>query len=221
MDAEHNRLIANLIVTETVDDIQYKPLRVRVLVRERLSDWLPCIQPAAGKVRIWSPLSVGEQVTVFSPSGETGNGIVLRGLPSDATPSPSESPNEFLIAFPDGARVVYNHAIGALDATGLKTANVQGSVKATVDFHEAAFTGNVYVAGTLTVEKLLTYNGGMAGQGGAGGKTTIKGDITHDTGNLSSNGVVLHTRREQLAAHEFALTTARRVPAGEAFACER
>lgn len=29
------------------------------------------------------------------------------------------------------------------------------------------------------------------------------------------------TRREQLAAHEFAMTTARTVPAGEVFACER
>ncbi|AIU27201.1 hypothetical protein LV28_12295 [Pandoraea pnomenusa] len=191
MDAELNRLLANLISTGTVEEITFRPLRVRVLVRDRLTDWLPCMQPAAGRVRIWSPLSKGEQVTVFSPSGETGNGIVLRGLPSDLIPSPSENPDEFLIGFPDGARVVYNHATGALGATGVKTAHVQGSELATVDFPEAKFTGNVHVGGTLTVDKLLTYNGGMSGQGGQGGKTVIRGDITHEGGALSSNGVVL------------------------------
>ncbi len=193
MDADHNRLIATLIATGTVAEIMYRPLRVRVLIGQRLTDWLPCIQPAAGKVRIWSPLSKGEQVTVFAPSGETGNGIVLRGLPSDAIPSPSENPDEFVIDFPDGARVLYNHATGALSATGLKTANVQGSELATVDFPKSNFTGDVHVGGTLTVEKLLTYNGGMSGQGGKGGKTVIRGDVSHEGGKLSSNGVVLDT----------------------------
>ncbi|RRW94290.1 phage baseplate assembly protein V [Pandoraea apista] len=191
MDAEHNRLIANLIATGTVAEVAYKPLRVRVRIGERLTDWLACIQPAAGRVRIWSPLSKDEQVTVFSPSGETGNGIVLRGLPSDLIPSPSDNPNEFLIDFPDGARIVYNDATSALNATGMKTATVKGSELATVDFPKANFTGDVHVGGTLTVEKLLTYNGGMAGQGGEGGKTVIRGDITHEGGKLSSNGVVV------------------------------
>lgn len=191
MDAEHNRLIANLIATGTVAEVTYKPLRVRVQIGERRTDWLACIQPAAGRVRIWSPLSKGEQVTVFSPSGETGNGIVLRGLPSDLILSPSEDPNEFLIDFPDGGRIVYNDATSALNATGMKTATVKGSELATVDFPKANFTGDVHVAGTLTVEKLLTYNGGMSGQGGEGGKTVIQGDITHEGGKLSSNGVVV------------------------------
>ncbi|VVE71598.1 baseplate assembly protein [Pandoraea anapnoica] len=193
MDAEHNRLIANLIATGTVAEVAYKPLRVRVRIGERLTDWLACIQPAAGRVRIWSPLSKDEQVTVFSPSGETGNGIVLRGLPSDLILSPSDNPNEFLIDFPDGARIVYNDATSALNATGMKTATVKGSELATVDFPKANFTGDVHVGGTLTVEKLLTYNGGMSGQGGEGGKTVIQGDLTHQGGNLSSNNVVVHT----------------------------
>lgn len=191
MDAYHNRLIATLIATGTVAEITYRPLRVRVQIGHRVTDWLPCMQPAAGKVRIWSPLSMDEQVTVFAPSGDSGNGIVLRGLPSDAIPSPSDNPDEFMIDFPDGARIFYNHATGALSASGLKTANVEGSGSATVDFPKAKFTGDVHVGGTLTVEKLLTYNGGMSGQGGEGGKTVIKGDITHEDGKLSSNGVVV------------------------------
>ncbi|MDN4572676.1 phage baseplate assembly protein V [Pandoraea cepalis] len=192
MDAELNRLIANLIDTGVVIDVQYKPLRVRVDINGRETDWLTCLQPACGAVRIWAPLSKGEQVTVLSPSGELGNGLVLRGIPSDAFDSPSEDPNEFMIAFPDGARIVYNHATGTLDATGLTDANVQGSGKATVDLPDAEFTGNVLVKGTLTVDKLLTYNGGMSGQGGEDGKTVIRGAITHQDGDLSSNGVVLH-----------------------------
>lgn len=192
MDADHNRLIANLIDTGVVIDVAYKPLRVRVDINGRETDWLTCLQPAAGEVRIWAPLSKGEQVTVLSPSGELGSGLVLRGIPSDDIDSPSDDPNEFMIAFPDGARIVYNHATGKLGATGLADANVQGKGKATVDLPDAEFTGNVVVKGTLTVEKLLTYNGGMSGQGGKNGKTVVRGDITHQDGNLSSNGVVVH-----------------------------
>lgn len=192
MDADHNRLISNLIDTGVVIDVACKPLRVRVNINGRDTDWLTCLQPAAGEVRIWAPLSKGEQVTVLSPSGELGSGLVLRGIPSDAIDSPSEDPNEFMIAFPDGARMVYNHATGKLDATGITDATVQGDGMATVDFPDAEFTGNVVVKGTLTVHKLLTYNGGMSGQGGQDGTTVIRGDITHEDGDMKSNGVVLH-----------------------------
>lgn len=46
--------------------------------------------------------------------------------------------------------------------------------------------------GTLTTEGLLTYQDGLAGTGGGNG-TSISGDMTHSGGNLSSNGVTLHT----------------------------
>lgn len=46
--------------------------------------------------------------------------------------------------------------------------------------------------GTLTTQGLFTYRAGMAGTGGGAG-TSVTGPITHTEGNLSSNGIVLHT----------------------------
>lgn len=46
--------------------------------------------------------------------------------------------------------------------------------------------------GTLTTQGLFTYQAGMAGTGGGAG-TSISGPITHTGGNLSSNGIVVHT----------------------------
>lgn len=46
--------------------------------------------------------------------------------------------------------------------------------------------------GKTTSQGLLTYQAGMAGTGGGAG-TSISGPITHTSGDLSSNGIVLHT----------------------------
>lgn len=48
------------------------------------------------------------------------------------------------------------------------------------------------MTGKTTSQGLLTYQAGMAGAGGGAG-TSISGPITHTSGNLSSNGIVLHT----------------------------
>ncbi len=48
--------------------------------------------------------------------------------------------------------------------------------------------------GTFTTQGVFNYLNGMSGFGGSG-TTTINGNITHASGNLSSNGIVLHTHR--------------------------
>lgn len=53
-------------------------------------------------------------------------------------------------------------------------------------------TPNTLNTGTLTTEGLFTYQAGMTGSGGGAG-TSISGYMTHGGGNLSSNGVTLHT----------------------------
>lgn len=189
--AELNRRLANLIATGTVAQVRHNPPRCRVAIGKRTTEWLAWVEPCAGETSTWNPPAEGEQVVVLSPSGELAAGIVLRGLPSDAHPTPSNAPAEHVTRYPDGALIDYNHATGVLRATGLKTAIVQGSGRATVDFPKAQFTGDVHVKGALVVDKLLTYNGGMSGRPGSGGRTAITGDIAHSDGRLTSNGVVL------------------------------
>ncbi|MDN0075598.1 phage baseplate assembly protein V [Crenobacter sp. SG2303] len=201
--ADLSRRLESLIRLGTIADVQMKPLRVRVKSGQLTTDWLTCFCLRAGRVRRWSPPTKDEQCIVFSPSGETGAGIVLVGLPSDLIPPPSDSPDEDIIDYPDGARITYNHATSALSVTGIKTANVQADVKVTVDCPKTEFTGDVDILGKLTVngetllKALLSYMAGMSGKGGSG-KTVIEGNIEHRNGKLSSNGVVIdeHTHPE-------------------------
>ena len=77
-------------------------------------------------------------------------------------------------------------AIPRITASGIQTATIQAAVSITLD------TPLVHCTGELMVDDLLTYGNGIAGTGGEN-DNIITGDFTHTTGNLSSNGIVLHT----------------------------
>jgi len=193
MDIAHlSRLIENLIRVGTIAEVDHASSRCRVASGELQSEWLPWIERRAGATRTWEPPTVGEQVIVFSPSGEPAGGIVLTGIFCTAHPAPSASGSEHVIDYPDGARIAYNHASGALTASGIQTATIQAAVSVTLDTPETHMTGNVQVDGTLTVDDLLTYGNGIAGTGGVN-DNIISGDFSHAGGSLSSNGIVLHT----------------------------
>ena len=160
-----------------------------------LTDWLPWLTARAGKVRIWSPPSVGKQVVLFSQSSEVGAGVILPGLFSDAMPAPSSAAAVTCVTFPDGAL----HDSGALSATGIQTAIIQVSVKITADCPETETTGNLTVGGNLSVKGdstlqgkanvlvAFSYAAGMSGTGGeGGGATTITGPITQSGGAMST-----------------------------------
>jgi phage baseplate assembly protein V len=185
------RRLDNLVRFGTVHAVDHAAVRCRVATGGLVTGWLPWHTARAGETCTWDPPTVGEQVVVLSPSGNTDAGFVLYGFNSDTVAPPSHSADEHVTAYSDGARIAYNHAIGALTATGVKTATVQASVQAIVDTPETLITGNVRIRGTLNVEKLLTYESGMAGFGGKGGSTIISGPVTQRDGPLSSNGVVL------------------------------
>ena len=190
MSAEDQRKTANLIKQGNIAESDPAG-RVRVRIGNLLTDWLPYFVPFAGGVSVHRPPSVGENCLVLSPSGETANGLVLCGLMSDQFPQPSNSADETVIRFPDGASIRYNHASGSLDASGIKTITVQAAQSLLIDCPQSSFTG------ALTVDGLFTYQAGMAGSNGQGGSTTINGDIRHSGGTLSSNGVALdaHTHK--------------------------
>nr|DAK38748.1 MAG TPA: baseplate assembly protein V [Caudoviricetes sp.] len=190
MSAEDQRKTANLIKQGNIAESDPAG-RVRVRIGNLLTDWLPYFVPFAGGVSVHRPPSVGENCLVLSPSGETAAGLVLCGLMSDQFPQPSNSADETVIRFPDGASIRYNHAAGSLDASGIKTITVQAAQSLLIDCPQSSFTG------ALTVDGLFTYQAGMAGSNGQGGSTTINGDIRHGGGTLSSNGVVLDTHTHQ------------------------
>lgn len=177
--------LANLIRLGTVLAVDHGAERCRFKSGRLETDWLRWISPRAGGTKEWNPPTAGEQAILLSPSGGTENGAVLVGIFSDANPSPSHSPDEHVRTYPDGARIAYNHAIGALAVTGIKTALVEASEHVTVDCPSTTFTGDVHIMGNLTVDMqtlvkgLFTYLSGLAGEAGEGGKTVIKGPINH------------------------------------------
>ncbi|OHX10237.1 hypothetical protein BI347_20780 [Chromobacterium sphagni] len=204
--ADLSRRIESLIRLGTIAQVDHDAERVRVQSGDLTSHWLPWLAPRAGQTRDWNPPTEGEQVILLCPSGDPATAIVLLGLYSDQRPAPSHSPDEHLRVYPDGARILYNHAAGALSVSGIQTATVQAAVLVTVSCPETVITGNVTILGRLTVlgdviarakatvSGLFSYLAGMAGSGGAGGaSTTISGNINHSGGALSSNGVTLHS----------------------------
>lgn len=185
-NVELSRRLENLIRIGTVAAVDHGAALCRVESGGLVTDWLPWIAPRAGTTREWNPPTPGEQVMILSPSGEPGGGVVLTGVFSAAAPAPSQSPHEHLVIYRDGARICYDHAAGHLSATGIQTALIEASASITLN------TPLTHCTGRLDVDGLITYHDGLAGEGGAHGNA-IHGPITHSDGNLSSNGVVLHT----------------------------
>lgn len=185
--ADLARRVANMIRTGRVADVDHAAARVRVQSGDILTGWLPWQTRRAGNTRTWDPPTVGEQVMILSPSGEPAAGMVMPALYCQDHPAPDARASTHVIEFPDGARIAYDHAIHALDVTGVATARVVASVSVTLD---APYT---HITGKLEVDDLITYHSGMVGHGGGGNAVTISGDFVHDQGSLSSNGIVLHS----------------------------
>lgn len=190
--ASHNRLIANLLKQGNIAQADAARGLVRVQHGDLLTDWLPYFVPFAGGVSVHRVPSVGENCLVLAPSGEIANGLVLCGLASNQHPQPSTSPDETVIRFPDNAQFSYNHSSGSLKISGTKTIQIEASESIEFDTPKATFTGEVIV------QNLFTFLAGLAGSNSKGGAAaTITGDVNHTQGNLTSNGITLHTHTHQ------------------------
>jgi len=119
---------------------------------------------------------VGEQVLVLCLGGELDTGFVMPGIFSDDNPPPSASADALHWSFPDGAVIEYEPESGALTATGIQTATITAAVKILFDSPEVECTAHL---------KAKTFGFSDGG--------TMKGNVTHTGGDLSSNGKVLHT----------------------------
>lgn len=90
MQAEGARRQANAQLYGVVASVDYAAKRAVVEIEDGWNTApLPWLERRAGKSRTSSPPSIGEQVTVLSPGGETAAGLILLGVASDAF-SPSE-----------------------------------------------------------------------------------------------------------------------------------
>lgn len=175
----------------TVSAIDEKNCKVRVRVPDYdnlRTAWLTVGQPKTHKDKFYVLPDIGEQVAVLlDPRGETG--LVICSIFSSADMPPVSSVDKCHIRFADGAEIEYDRASHqATLSGGVQKVVVEVGVdillkagnKVTVDTPEAEFTGN------LTVNKKLTYKGGMSGSGGG----SIKGNLDVD-GNVEATGTIM------------------------------
>lgn len=197
--AEVFRALQNLIRVGTVSDADYGSARVRVAIGDLVTGWLPWMTSRAGDAVDWWAPSVGEQVIVLSPGGDLAQGFVLHSLYQASKKSAETDPKVRKVTYPDGTVIEYDATAKDLKVTTSGTINVISTgdinVKApsvTVDAANSHFTGNV------TVDKLLTFKGGLSGSnvnGTGGAAATIDGDVDVSNGDILVDGISskLHT----------------------------
>jgi len=168
------RLLRNLIRIGTISEVNLNDGLCRVDTGKNTTGWLHWLNARAGKTRSWNAPSVGEQVLILCLGGELDTGFVLPGIFSDDNPAPSASADALHWSFPDGAVIEYEPETGALNATGIQTATIKAAVKILFDTPEVECT-------TLLKTAQLEVTKGV----------TMKGNVTHSGGKLSSNGVVV------------------------------
>lgn len=103
--AETARQMGNLIQLGRVTALDAVAARVRVEIGGNVTGWIPWLTGAAGDDSRWSAPEPGEQVVVLAPSGDTAQGIVLRGVYSTAFPAPANTPEKTRLTFKGGAWV--------------------------------------------------------------------------------------------------------------------
>lgn len=120
---EQQRRLANVIRVGVVESVQYPKVRVRF--GEIVTAWLPMAGQRAGGIRVWNPLTVGEQVVVMSPSGDLAQGLVYPGIYSDANAAPGDAAGLFKVIFPDGATLEYDADGGGLSFESQKPVKIK------------------------------------------------------------------------------------------------
>ncbi|CAG2144422.1 hypothetical protein LMG31506_03002 [Cupriavidus yeoncheonensis] len=191
--AELERMQACMIRMGTVLAVDVANARVQCDCGGLTTDWLPWATGRAGSTRRWSAPSVGEQVAVFSPYGDTSQGFVLVGFYQDAHPAPAASADKDTTVFPDGSSVEYNSGSNTL------TVNVAGAGNVIVNCKQATVNADngvtlntpaTHCTGALTVDGLLTYGNGISGTGGSNGNA-ISGNINLTGGDVVADGIGL------------------------------
>ena len=178
MSAELIRLLENILRVGVVIAVDEESWRVRVQSGELQTDWLRWNTTRAGAFSIWVPPSVGEQVWLGCIGGNPETADIIGSLYSSDNPAPGSSLKEIVLTAPDGASLRYDAEASALEAQGMKTAHIKASASVTLETPLVECTDHLK---TRTFE--LTEGG------------TMKGDVTHSDGSLSSNGKVLHTHK--------------------------
>ena len=164
--ANLTRLLENLIRFGTIAAVQMAPPRVKVLTGTLTTAWLPWINPRAGADREWNPPTEGEQVVLFSPSGQLANGVALTGLFSDLIPANGERAGLHRTTYRDGAVIEYDSIAKHLRATLPGTAEVTAVGNVSITTHaalSATATGDITLTSAANITIAAAGNVAISG----------------------------------------------------------
>ena len=121
-------------------------------------------------------LAVGTQVNCLMDAN-LEEGTILGARYSEADTPPTSNNATYLMAFDDGSQLEFD-----------------GSGQAIIKAENIKLDGDTTCTGNMTVQKKLTYQGGMSGSGGGGGATaTIDGNVRVN-GNVNASGSIDENR---------------------------
>lgn len=181
--AEHDRMIAAMIMPCVVVAVDLTAPAVRVQSGEWVSAWVRWHSLAAGKARHWRVPSLGEQGILFSPSGTAAMGTFIPGLYGNAGAQADNRDHVEAWRFADGGSLVYDwkaHSYSIELPSGTATIKVGGAVvevtpdQVRVVASQIALVGTVTVDGAVTINSTLTTTGDISSAGkviDAGGNT--------------------------------------------------
>jgi phage baseplate assembly protein V len=187
------RALRNMVRTGIVVETDLSTGRCRVQTGGIVTDWLQWLTQRAGRARTWWAPSIGEQVLILAVGGELDTAFVLPGIFSDGNPAPSASADAWHVAFPDGAVIEYEPKTSALTVSGIKTATVTASESLTATAPVVTVKASSHI--TLDTPEVVCTNKLITGSLEVQLGGTLRGNIEHTGGALSSNGKVLHTHK--------------------------
>ncbi|MGO1069232.1 phage baseplate assembly protein V [Lysobacter sp. CA199] len=182
-NADILRKIANMIRIGTIAEVDHATQTARVSSGDLTTDFLPWCAGRAGKRSTWSPRSIGEQVILVCPQGETTRAFILGALYSKTNPPPDTSENRHVSRYGDGAVISYDEDAHALHATLPRG----GTATLSAD-------GGITLNGPVTINGATTINGNASIKGKAeatedviGGGVSLK---SHVHKGVQSGGAV-------------------------------
>ena len=181
--AEHDRMIAAMLMPCVVVGVDLAAAMVRVSAGEWTSAWVRWHSLAAGKARHWRAPSIGEQGVLFNPSGQAGMGTFIPGLYGNAGAQPDNRDHVEVWRFDDGGSLVYDWEAKSYTITvpsGQVITKVGATESVTTDDSVTVTTVNIKLVADVAIQGALRVTGAVE-----------VGETLHAVGDITSAGNIL------------------------------
>ena len=155
--SEISRRLSTIIETGLIHEVDHERHLARVKIGDNITRFLPLLSTAASIIKSNTPIDIGEQVVLLSPSGDLNRAVILRGIFYNDQPRPEINEITHCHHYPDGALLSYDYETHQLIAKlpdesrcDLTANNVQ------INCDQMTVTGKVIIEQTLDVEEQIT-----------------------------------------------------------------